>query len=151
MQQSADQALVTQLKAFCAEGRDRIEKCHRFGLGGIEIVEEYTRLADNVVQQIYEDGIQREMLPENAPLTILALGGYGRAELNPYSDIDVMLVYDGSKISIGELESFANHLIAVLWDVGFEVGHSCRSVKECIRATYTSRCRKLRFLNSLKT
>ena len=75
MQQSADRALVTQLKAFSAEGRDRIEKCHRFGLGGIEIVEEYTRLADNVVQQIYEDGIQREMLPENAPLTILALGG----------------------------------------------------------------------------
>ena len=148
MQQSADRALVTQLKAFSAEGRDRIEKCHRFGLGGIEIVEEYTRLADNVVQQIYEDGIQREMLPENAPLTILALGGYGRAELNPYSDIDVMLVYDDSKISIGELESFANHLIAVLWDVGYEVGHSCRSVKECIRATYEDFVSKTSFIES---
>ena len=136
MQQSESQALVAQLKALSADGRDRIEKCHRFGLGGIEIVEEYTRLADNVVQQIYEDGVERGMLPEDAPLTILALGGYGRAELNPYSDIDVMLVYDDSKISIGELESFANHLITVLWDVGYEVGHSCRSIKECIRATY---------------
>ena len=136
MQQSETQSLVAQLKALSVDGRDRIEKCHRFGLGGIEIVEEYTRLADNVVQQIYEDGIQRGMLPEDAPLTILALGGYGRAELNPYSDIDVMLVYDDSKISIGELESFASHLVAVLWDVGYEVGHSCRSIKECIQATY---------------
>ena len=136
MQQSAIQALVKQLKTFCADGRDRIEKCHRFGLGGIEIVEEYTRLADNVVQQIHEDGIQRGMLQEDTPLTILALGGYGRAELNPYSDIDVMLVYDESQIAVGELESFANHLITVLWDVGYEVGHSCRSVKECVRATY---------------
>ncbi len=136
MQQSETQSLVAQLKALSVDGRDRIEKCHRFGLGGIEIVEEYTRLADNVVQQIYEDGIQRGMLPEDAPLTILALGGYGRAELNPYSDIDVMLVYDDSKISIGELESFASHLVAVLWDVGYEVGHSCRSIKDCIQATY---------------
>ena len=136
MQQSETQALVAQLKALSTDGRDRIEKCHRFGLGGIEIVEEYTRLADNVVQRVYEDGIQREMLPKDAPLTILALGGYGRAELNPYSDIDVMLLYDDSKISVGELESFANHLVAVLWDVGYDVGHSCRSVKECIRATY---------------
>lgn len=136
MQQSETQSLVAQLKALSVDGRDRIEKCHRFGLGGIEIVEEYTRLADNVVQQVYDDGIQRGMLPEDAPLTVLALGGYGRAELNPYSDIDVMLVYDDSKISIGELESFANHLVAVLWDVGYEVGHSCRSIKECIQATY---------------
>ncbi len=136
MQQSETQSLVAQLKALSVDGRDRIEKCHRFGLGGIEIVEEYTRLADNVVQQIYQDGIQRGMLPEDAPLTILALGGYGRAELNPYSDIDVMLVYDDSKISIGELESFASHLVAVLWDVGYDVGHSCRSIKECIQATY---------------
>ena len=136
MQQSAIQALVKQLKTFSADERDRIEKCHRFGLGGIEIVEEYTRLADNVVRQIHEDGIQREMLQKDAPLTILALGGYGRAELNPYSDIDVMLLYDDSQIAVGELESFANHLITVLWDVGYEVGHSCRSVKECIRATY---------------
>lgn len=136
MQQSETQALVTQLKALSADGRNRIEKCHRFGLGGIEIVEEYTRLADSVVRQVYEDGIQRGMLPEDAPFTILALGGYGRAELNPYSDIDVMLVYDDSQIAIGELESFAGHLITVLWDVGYEVGHSCRSIKECIRATY---------------
>ena len=136
MEQFQNQTLVTQLKAFCAQERTRIENRHRFGIGGTEIVEEYTRLADNVIQRIYQAGIQGEIISKEMPLAILAVGGYGRAALNPYSDIDVMLVYDNSKLSTSQIEPFANQLIAMLWDVGFDVGHSCRSIKECIKATY---------------
>ena len=136
MEQLQNQTLVTQLKAFCAQERTRIENRHRFGIGGTEIVEEYTRLADNVIQRIYQAGIQGEIVSKEMPLAILAVGGYGRAALNPYSDIDVMLVYDSSKLSTSQIEPFANQLIAMLWDVGFDVGHSCRSIKECIKATY---------------
>ena len=131
-----NETLVNQLKAFCAQERTRIENRHRFGIGGTEIVEEYTHLADNVIQRIYQASIQDGIISKEMPLAILAVGGYGRAALNPYSDIDVMLVYDNSKLSTSQIEPFANQLIAMLWDVGFDVGHSCRSIKECIKATY---------------
>ena len=136
MDQLHNQTLREQLKAFCAQERTRIENRHRFGIRGTEIVEEYTRLADNVIQRIYQAGVQEGIISKEMPLAILAVGGYGRAALNPYSDIDVMLVYDDSKLTTTQLEAFANQLIAMLWDVGFDVGHSCRSIKECIRATY---------------
>ena len=136
MEQLHNQTLVKQLKAFCVQERTRIENRHRYGIRGKEIVEEYTYLADNVIQRIYQASIQGGILSKEMPLAILAVGGYGRVALNPYSDIDVMLVYDNSKLSTSQIEPFANQLIAMLWDVGFDVGHSCRSIKECIKATY---------------
>ena len=135
-----NRTLVEELGDFCAKERNRIYSRHQFGIGGREIVEEYTRLADNVIQRIYQSAIRTDsnspLLSADMPVAILALGGYGREELNPYSDIDIMLVYDASRMNVKQLEPFAAQLIAMLWDVGFEVGHSCRSLKECVRATY---------------
>ncbi len=135
-----NRTLVEALKDFCIKERERIYTRHRFGIGGREIVEEYTRLADNVIQRIYQSAIKADdggpRLSEDAPIAILALGGYGRETLNPYSDIDIMLVYNPSELNVRQVEPFANQLITTLWDIGFEVGHSCRSLKECVRATY---------------
>ena len=47
-----------------------------------------------------------------------------------------MLVYNPSELNASQVEPFANQLITTLWDIGFEVGHSCRSLKDCVRATY---------------
>ena len=131
-----DRTHIEDLKEFCTKERERIYSRHRFGIGGREIVEEYTRLTDNVIQRIYHAATQEQILPESPHLAILALGGYGREELNPYSDIDIMLVYDAARVNVKQLQPFASELITVLWDAGFEVGHSCRSIKECIRATF---------------
>ena len=133
--------LVEELKDFCAKERERIYSRHCFGIGGREIVEEYTRLADIVIQRIYQAAIRAEnggpSLPEDAPIAILALGGYGREALNPYSDIDIMLVYNPAELDVNQVQPFANQVITTLWDIGFEVGHSCRSLKECC-LLYTS-------------
>ena len=131
-----DRTHIEDLKEFCTKERERIYSRHRFGIGGREIVEEYTRLTDNVIQRIYHAATQEQILPESPHLAILALGGYGREELNPYSDIDIMLVYDAARVNVKQIQPFASELITILWDAGFEVGHSCRSIKECIRATF---------------
>jgi [protein-PII] uridylyltransferase len=140
MQQQNNRTLVEELKDFCAKERERIYSRHCFGIGGREIVEEYTRLADIVIQRIYQAAIRADngepKLSEDTPIAILALGGYGRETLNPYSDIDIMLVYNPSELNLRQVEPFANQLITTLWDIGFEVGHSFRSLKECVRATY---------------
>ncbi|RKZ97026.1 MAG: [protein-PII] uridylyltransferase [Gammaproteobacteria bacterium] len=76
-------------------------------------------------------------LGENAAL--LAVGGYGRGELHPYSDVDLLLLhnaeYDLTDES-GENKEFIENLhlfIALLWDIGLEIGHSVRTVDECIK------------------
>ena len=62
-------------------------------------------------------------------IALLAVGGYGRAELHPQSDIDLLILlrHDNSNDFREDLESF----VTQLWDIGFEVGHSVRSLQEC--------------------
>ncbi len=70
--------------------------------------------------------------------SLVAVGGYGRGELHPYSDVDLLLLHDEEH----DLESnnpankqFVDNLhmfIALLWDIGLEIGHSVRTVEECI-------------------
>jgi [protein-PII] uridylyltransferase len=64
---------------------------------------------------------------------LIALGGYGRGELNPFSDIDVMLLHrQGTKKISPHLEEMGQQVLYLLWDSGFKVGHSTRSIKEAI-------------------
>ncbi|MCU7799550.1 MAG: [protein-PII] uridylyltransferase [gamma proteobacterium symbiont of Lucinoma myriamae] len=76
-------------------------------------------------------------LGENAAL--LAVGGYGRGELHPYSDVDLLLLHDAEhdlEDESGANKEFVDNLhffIALLWDIGLEIGHSVRTVDECIK------------------
>jgi [protein-PII] uridylyltransferase len=62
-------------------------------------------------------------------LSLLALGGYGRGEMSPWSDVDLMVLYPDRADS--RASDLAGALVAFLWDLGFSVGHSARSVDEC--------------------
>jgi [protein-PII] uridylyltransferase len=62
-------------------------------------------------------------------LSLLAVGGYGRFELFPYSDVDILILHDGENLeTIPGIQSF----LSEAWDLGFEIGHSVRTVDECI-------------------
>ena len=67
-------------------------------------------------------------LPPSAAL--VAVGGYGRGELFPYSDVDVLILLDAAPDSA--LQAILEELVQVLWDIGLELGHSIRTIDECM-------------------
>lgn len=71
-------------------------------------------------------------IPGDAPLALFAVGGYGRGELFPHSDID-LLVIATSEAQTEHAEALGR-MLALLWDFGLPVGHAVRSFEECTRA-----------------
>ncbi|PLX85153.1 MAG: [protein-PII] uridylyltransferase [Desulfuromonas sp.] len=110
--------------------RDCIREKHRQGASGREIVGRLTAFTDTLLRNLYcslsADLVEQDL--ENCAL--IALGGYGRAELNPGSDIDLMFFYGGKDRTFAEQVS--ERMLYLLWDLGFDVGHSVRTAKDCL-------------------
>ncbi len=94
---------------------------------------------ESVVRLVHEragvvDGIIRDLWHEHAAdlvdvVALVAVGGYGRGELHPHSDVDIMLLLP-PKFDPARNESLSA-FVASLWDAGLEIGHSVRSVAQC--------------------
>lgn len=64
-------------------------------------------------------------------VAIVATGGYGRAELAPYSDVDLLFLLPYKRTP--RVEQVVEYMLYILWDMGWKVGHAVRSVEDCIR------------------
>jgi [protein-PII] uridylyltransferase len=122
-------------KKFLKVEEHRLRLKHQAGGGGREICARRAELVDVLLQYVFgaaataahSDGAS------GTPLALIALGGYGRGELNPFSDVDVMVLHRQGKRKISpDLEEMVQQLLYLLWDSGFKVGHSTRSTKEAI-------------------
>lgn len=89
-----------------------------------ELVYQRASFVDEILNQIWQQHIS-----DDTPVSLIAVGGYGRGELHPYSDIDVLILLDES-ISDSPPDSLSSFLTQ-LWDVGLEIGHSVRTIHEC--------------------
>lgn len=63
---------------------------------------------------------------------LIAVGGYGRGELYPHSDIDLLILIPDTQNQIDGINTKLEHLISHLWDIGLNIGHSVRTLDECI-------------------
>ena len=123
---------MTKLKKQTQEiqvARDELMQRHLAGAGGMEISQAWTRYVDEHI--IAMSGVQGSGSPEaGLNFALVALGGYGRLELNPYSDIDLLFLYEKEVEKSGS--SLPAQLIPALWDIGFKVGHATRTIANCI-------------------
>ncbi|MDP9100256.1 MAG: hypothetical protein M3N48_14870, partial [Verrucomicrobiota bacterium] len=137
-------------KKFLKIEEHRLRLRHQYGGGGREICALRVEMIDVLLRYIFDAaaGIgKKDVAP--APLTVIALGGYGRRELNPFSDVDIMFLHDKNR---GDISAYATHVIEqilyLLWDVGFKVGHSTRSIADAIEQANKDMLTKTAMLES---
>ncbi|RNC69578.1 MAG: [protein-PII] uridylyltransferase [Desulfuromonadales bacterium] len=119
-------------KHFLHHYREEIKAKHRSGAPGEVVVRDITAMADTLIRKLFRSitkdvghaGRGREHL------TLMAIGGYGRGELNPYSDIDLMFLYSGKDQA--RVEDIAQKLLYFLWDMRLDVGYSVRNLQDCV-------------------
>jgi [protein-PII] uridylyltransferase len=120
-----------------AGGQESLKAMHDEGASGGESVRAHARLIDDVVRAltrlVSEDAVSGGLPP--VPFVVAALGGYGRGELHPSSDIDLMVVYDGELSP--SVQRVAQELLYTLWDLALATGHSLRSVEDCVALART--------------
>jgi [protein-PII] uridylyltransferase len=122
-------------KKFLKVEEHRLRLRHQAGGGGREICARRAELVDVLLRYVFgaaSSAAARGNGEAEAPLALIALGGYGRGELNPFSDVDVMLLHQQRAEVSPHLEEMVNQILYLLWDSGFKVGHSTRSIKEAI-------------------
>jgi [protein-PII] uridylyltransferase len=123
-------------KKFLKIEEHRLRLKHQAGGSGREICARRVDLVDVLLQHAFAAATaaaQKKTGTTETALALIALGGYGRGELNPFSDVDVMLLHRQSAGRISPyIEQMVEQILYLLWDIGFKVGHSTRSIKEAI-------------------
>lgn len=119
---------------FLKEETARLRIRHRAEGGGVEVCRARAEMMDLLIQHLYET-VKGAFPPKDKPprLALVAYGGYGRAELNPFSDIDLMFLHDGRKDGEAARNEWTSALLYTLWDLGLKVGHSLRTVDDCVK------------------
>ena len=103
------------------------------GATGSEVVQAFSDFMDALLIARFREVIQQGTAGVRAgwqQCCLVAMGGYGRRELAPYSDIDVMVLTQGNQEEMGQ--ALSKGVFHRLWDLGFQVGHSVRSIAECL-------------------
>ncbi len=127
--------LARRLKAAYQHGHQVAERWLMEDGSGRRCAERLSRLQDEIIALVHELAV-KTLYPSDNPSTsermaIVAVGGYGRGLMAPGSDTDILFLLPYKQTAWGE--SVAEAILYVLWDMGLKVGHSTRSVDECIR------------------
>src|SRR5688500_13228951 len=139
----ADPAAISrELKTFLKVEDQRLKIAHRCGASGIQTAAARSSVLDLVVKRAYQAAnLLSEISGENTPspktqnqFAVVALGGYGRGELAPYSDLDIVFLYPNHRAL--QTRCLVEQILRLLWDAGLTVGPSFRSVGDCIAAAH---------------
>src|SRR6187455_2597409 len=115
-------AAVADWRSALRAGRDALRDAFLARPDTPKLLREHARLVDGAVRDVW----RRSGMPSHAAL--VAVGGYGRGQLYPHSDVDVLILLRDGDTDPASIERF----LATLWDVGLEASHAVRTVAECV-------------------
>lgn len=132
---------LARYRNFLKVESHRLKILHRAGAGGREVCRARAAILDNLLYHLFETvksigGFDKQKLP---PLALVAIGGFGRGELNPNSDIDIMFLHDGRMLERNKPHPFlealtgTGGLLYTLYDIGLKVGPAVRSLEDCVK------------------
>ncbi|MEO8439345.1 MAG: [protein-PII] uridylyltransferase [Spartobacteria bacterium] len=128
--------LLSLYQKFLKIENHRLRLRHQGGAGGRELCARRASLIDVLLRHIFvaasasANGKSGQRI---VPVSLVALGGYGRGELNPGSDVDVMFLHSQTGREVPpSLQQTVERVLYFLWDIGLKVGHSTRTVREAI-------------------
>ena len=130
---------LPRYKTFLKVETHRLKIMHRAGAGGIQICRARAAILDVLLRYLWNTAkgtLSPEAQKEFPQLALIAIGGYGRAELNPHSDIDFMFLHNRQIAALRPLPHLSRIIDGILyplWDIGLKIGHSVRTVEDCIK------------------
>jgi [protein-PII] uridylyltransferase len=118
-------------KADLAAGRKFVEDLHRRGASGHTVVRLQSAATDRVVDILWARALEEARAKHAAsPVSLIAIGGYGRRELAPFSDLDLLVLHEAGEPS-PFVKLASERLVYALWDLKLEVGYGVRDVAGC--------------------
>ena len=139
---------ITIFKGFRKIEEQRLRMWHNAGGGGREITRQRSDLVDILFRQLFE-GVVGSLAPKglSGRLCVAAFGGYGRRELTPFSDVDILFLQSSAKQD-KEVEEIIRQTLVLLWDLGFKVGHATRTIPQAIKKANEDMITKTSMLES---
>lgn len=143
-----------RFKNFLKIETARLRIRHRGGGGGLEICEARACLLDEVLRHLWmatKATLSPQAQRDFPPLALVAIGGYGRAELNPFSDIDIMVLHAGQVAGskpLPHLAKFLDGVLLPLFNLGLKVGHSVRDISDCVEVANSNMQSKTSLIES---
>ncbi len=126
--------LLDIYRRFLKLEEHRLKLEHMHGEGGRELVQRRADVITVMLRHIWAgawETHQKAHLDQPPRIALLAVGGFGRGELNPYSDIDILFLYASEKTAV-QVNDIVQHILYMLWDIGFQVGHATRTMPELV-------------------
>ncbi len=122
--------LIKRYRSFLKKEDHRIRLQHKAGASGTDVCTQRSTLLDVVLHNLFAGALEKSAA--QVPVTLVATGGYGRALLNPGSDIDLLFLLPerGGRELSRRTQDLIEKVLYMLWDVGFKVGHAVRTLKE---------------------
>ena len=131
---SAEESLRL-MRGFLKMESHRLRMLHRYGLTGWEVASSRAQVVDAIIIHAFRMALTRyegaaTAKPENLAVSVIAVGGYGRGELCPDSDVDLLILHNRQSDAFGKF--LAHELVYLLWDINLKVGHSYRTAQQCL-------------------
>ncbi|HEX7446946.1 MAG TPA: [protein-PII] uridylyltransferase [Pirellulales bacterium] len=127
-------AEVREARRQLAEGREALRQRHAAGAPGAEVCAALSDLFDAIILDLFEqalDDLGDRAEPLRDHIALAPHGGFGRRDVSPFSDVDLMLLHDGTPTA--RLPDLAQRLLRDLCDAGLVVGQSVRTMGEAWR------------------
>jgi len=124
---AAPSARLDMYREFLRHEEQRLGELARAGAPGLELAHRRAQLITVALERLWENAHGEEA---GDGLVLGAVGGFGRGEMSPASDIDLVFIREGATDRTAE--EVVKQILYVLWDLGLKVGHACRTVAETI-------------------